>query len=494
MGEYYGTPKEVWGFRTKAVRGTPRTIARGFLLANTSLFQFEAGLAGLKVQRVILSLGAAHVILKQLHCGYRIHRSYVTVHMDHSGRVFLAKNRAVPARLLPAAFDQRINRNEAVRRARRCLPKKGRPAVLRETEQLWFPRKDELVPAWKVRLTREAPREEWIIYLSARNGAILNRYDNLAETTAGRALVFDPNPVTALGDHKLLLTPTKRPRRPPPVAYREVTLLGLDASGTLSGDKVTTAPTRGRVRRTNGEFMLRSHERGFEEVMVYFHVDAALRRLDQLGYRGRRAIFREPVRANVNGTRDDNSWYSPVDRMLTFGTGYIDDAEDAETILHEFGHAIQDAICPDFGQSPQAAAMGEGFGDYFAASFFESRKPARYSATVMSWDGLLYGLRSRFDPPCLRRLDSALTFDDFDEKGDEHDNGTIWSATLWDVRAALGRELADTLIIESHFQLDGFTTFARGARAIIDADRNLYGGRHHKALTRVLRRRRIRPL
>jgi len=30
--------------------------------------------------------------------------------------------------------------------------------------------------------------------------------------------------------------------------------------------------------------------------------------------------------------------------MLTFGTGAIDDAEDAQTILHELGHVIQDAI------------------------------------------------------------------------------------------------------------------------------------------------------
>jgi len=52
----------------------------------------------------------------------------------------------------------------------------------------------------------------------------------------------------------------------------------------------------------------------------------------------------------------------------------MDDAEDGETVLHEFGHAIQDAICPDFGQSPEAAAMGEGFGDYFAGSFFAAKR------------------------------------------------------------------------------------------------------------------------
>ncbi|MGH8673498.1 MAG: M36 family metallopeptidase, partial [Burkholderiales bacterium] len=318
--------------------------------------------------------------------------------------------------------------------------------------------------------------------------------DNLSESKEGLGRVFDPNPVTALGDYKLLIDAKKRARRPPPVAYKDVTLPGLDGSGTLSGENVTTAPTRGRIRRAKLEFLLDSNERGFEEVMVYYHVDTARRYLESLGYRGPRAIFKEAVRANVNGTRDDNSWYSPTAKMLAFGTGGIDDAEDAETILHEFGHAIQDAICPDFGQSKEAAAMGEGFGDYFAASFCESKKPARYGTSVMSWDGLFAGLSSRLDPPCLRRVDSKMTYADFDPRGDEHDNGQLWSATLWEVRKLLGREKSDRVILESHFQLDGFTTFARGARAILDADRNLEKGRHVAALTRIFRRRKIGPL
>ena len=61
-------------------------------------------------------------------------------------------------------------------------------------------------------------------------------------------------------------------------------------------------------------------------------------------------------------------------------------------------------------------------------------------------------------------------------------------------RAALAPEKADRIILESHFQLDGFTTFARGARAILDADRNLEGGKHVAALQRIFRRRKIGPL
>jgi hypothetical protein len=112
----------------------------------------------------------------------------------------------------------------------------------------------------------------------------------------------------------------------------------------------------------------------------------------------------------------------------------------------------------------------------------------------MSWDGLRAGLSAGIDPPCLRRVDESWTYRDFDEQADEHDNGPIWAATLWDVREALGAPAADRVIVESHFQLDGFTTFARGARAIVDADEHLERGRHRAALTAIFRRRRIGPL
>jgi extracellular elastinolytic metalloproteinase len=96
----------------------------------------------------------------------------------------------------------------------------------------------------------------------------------------------------------------------------------------------------------------------------------------------------------------------------------------------------------------------------------------------------------------VRRVDEQLTYESFDhsENAEEHDNGQIWAATLWDVRTAVGRDIADTIILESHFQLDGFTTFARGARAIIDADCNLYYGRHMARLRQVFHRRGIGPV
>ncbi|MGH8678209.1 MAG: hypothetical protein ACREUQ_07660, partial [Burkholderiales bacterium] len=62
-GEYYGTPKEVWGFRAGAQRGASTSIALAFIAANRRIFELPETLEGLEVKRVIRSLGAHHVIL-----------------------------------------------------------------------------------------------------------------------------------------------------------------------------------------------------------------------------------------------------------------------------------------------------------------------------------------------------------------------------------------------------------------------------------------------
>ncbi|HEV7746580.1 MAG TPA: M36 family metallopeptidase [Pyrinomonadaceae bacterium] len=488
-GTSYGTPKEVWGFRTRARRGRPEIIARDFLKANHKFLALEPHL--LRRTRVIESLGAHHIIHQQRLHKVPIHRAYVTVHLDRNGRVYLVKNRAVPRELLQPSADFEISKTTAWQKARRSVTKKPHGAIVIKAEPIWFPLKSKLRPAYKVRVRELKPRGDWLVFVDAKTGLVLGKYDNLA-SASGVADVFDPSPVIALGGTARLLKNGKA-LTPPSEAYTRVTLRDLDNTGHLDGRRVTTNTTKGRVQRKDRRFIFTSDHPGFEEVMAYFHIDRAIRYLESMGYRGPRAIFNEPLPVDANGTKEDNAWYSPHDRSLTFGLGGIDEAEDAEIILHELGHAIQDAICPGFGQSAEAAAMGEGFGDYFAASFFAEKKTRRYQTLFASWDGIEDGLG---DPPFVRRLNEGLTYESFDhsDSGDEHDNGQIWSATLWEVRSALGRDIADRIILEGHFQLDGFTTFARGARAIIDADRNLHRGRHVARLRTIFHLRGIGPV
>jgi len=74
-GRSYGTPKELWGFRTAAVRGTPRAIARRFLRDSAELLGIQSVRSRLRLARVIESVGAVHVIFQQGFRGRRIHRS-----------------------------------------------------------------------------------------------------------------------------------------------------------------------------------------------------------------------------------------------------------------------------------------------------------------------------------------------------------------------------------------------------------------------------------
>ena len=504
-GTTYDTPKELWGFLTPRRRDLARKIAHEVLNANADTL----GIDGLKltVWRHIVSMGADHIILSQTLDKKPVHRAYVTVHLDKQGRAFLIKNRAIPKDFLPKRLKRFVLTPErAVALARRSVRAQG--ATMRTFPPLacWFPRGAHVVPAYRVRIHRKTPthRSEWIVFVHAGTGSILSKYDNLAAASF-RARLFDPNPLARVSVKTLThvtRSGAKRAAIPPPEAYETLTLRGVSSSGLLNGPRVTTRPTDNRVH-VRGVFDQPAPSLHFDEVMAYYHVDAAMRHIEGLGYKGHRRIFKKedknlPLHVDAHGFADDNSQYSPGDRTITFGRGGIDDAQDGETIVHEFGHAVQDAICPDFGQSAEAAAMGEGFGDYLAASIFAAKKPRNLQRLVMSWDAFeISGDISDKHPPRLRSLDSKKTYESFDHSAsaDEHDNGEIWSATLWEVRRCFKKPKdADTVIVESHFQLDGFTTFARAARAMIDADRNLYKGTHIARLKRVFRKRGIGPV
>jgi len=498
--------REVWGFRTRPLaratldKSGAHDIAREFLAAHVMLLRLRELLDDLREPRILEGLGGFHVLFRQNHLGLKIHRAFVTVHMDRAGRVYLVKESVVPKRHLSDEFTFRIGQDEARSIAKRHISSAARGAVTTRVEPLWYWSTKLILPAWKVRVHRAKPRSEWIVFVDAATRRVLHRWDNLAlakrvAPTRVMARLFDPNPVVASPEWEPLRLKNgrraKRPRRPPPEAYRSVIMRGLDGSGHFTGRRASTKATRRPYRYRSGRFVRQSGERGFNEAMAYYHVDSAIAYVERLGYRGTRRIFPGALEIDAHFTREDQSYFSSEDRVLRLGYGGVDDAEDAEVILHELGHAIQDFICRDFGQSPEAAAMGEGFGDYFAASFFAKKKPAEFRDTVMSWDGV----RERGShPPCARRMDAPRNYDDFKPRGDEHNNGKIWSATLWDIRNALEPKIADTIIIESHYQLDGWATMASGARAIIDAARNLKLGRHSSTLISIFRHRRIGPV
>jgi len=75
--------------------------------------------------------------------------------------------------------------------------------------------------------------------------------------------------------------------------------------------------------------------------------------------------------------------------------------------------------------------------------------------------------------------------------GECHEDGEIWSACLWEVRTLLGIKKADTIIIESIFYLNQYSGFKDGALAVIQAEKNLNGGKKTRKLEKLFRERGI---
>ncbi len=110
------------GLPRPARSGPAGAVAVRFLLARADLLGLKGLGHDLAHRKTLTSAGAHHVILSQRLRGVRIHRAYVTVHMDRAQRIYLVKNRAVPADFLPprpARRSARSRRAVALRRATR---------------------------------------------------------------------------------------------------------------------------------------------------------------------------------------------------------------------------------------------------------------------------------------------------------------------------------------------------------------------------------------
>jgi zinc metalloprotease ZmpB len=311
-------------------------------------------------------------------------------------------------------------------------------------------------------------------------------------TSTGTGQVFFPNPVASLQDQSLTDQKDANYAALQP-AYKTVTLTNLDGSGYLRGDWANIHRETGNdtFSATNTFIFTRDDER-FEQVMAYYWVTEAQKYIQSLGFgTTRRPINMESQDVRINQYGVDNSYSWDKHDVLRFGKGGVDDAEDAEVILHEYGHAIQDSqMTPfGFGTSVEAGSIGEGFGDYWAVTVSNVIAPTPDPACVADWDSVSY---TSTVPHCLRRVDRDLHYPE-DLNGRVHHDGQIWSRALWDIRNALGNVKADTLILEAQFQFAPDTSMPAAAQATVDAAKALYGPSAAKTVLAAFQARGILP-
>lgn len=484
-------PKKIYGFETEKYEGTPKEIAEAFLKENMDVLKISADLGDLKFDKVTESLGASTVLFQQYFNGTPIHGAWVTIHINKNNRIFMVKNDTVPV----SKLNEKIGAAKAgplpESRIDLIIKKKIEEYGILNTdiqkETMIYPLKGNLRQAWKVKFGTKQPAASWILFIDGIDGHIIEER-NVLRKAKGKGLVFMPNPVVTL-DRDDLLDEVDKDQDILKKAYKSVVLNDLESGGNLKGPYADTTNTPDTAKSSNLEFLYTREDDRFEEVMAYYHIDSMQRYIQSLGFQGEKAILEHPIKINAHGGPDDNSYYdpSPGKKDLTFGDGGVDDAEDGDIILHEYGHAIQDAIIPGFGQKSEGGAMGEGFGDYVAGTFFYKFKKKPRKVRIGEWDAKGYGGGGA---ECLRRLDSKKHYPE-DMVEEVHDDGEIWSACLWKVKALLGKKKADTVILESHFYLSQYSDFRDGADAIITAEKNLYEGKKTKGLIKIFKDRGI---
>lgn len=198
----------------------------------------------------------------------------------------------------------------------------------------------------------------------------------------------------------------------------------------------------------------------------------------------------------------------------------VDTAEDADVVLHEYGHPLYDGAIPG-GVVPNtdptqndhlSRSMGEGFCDYQAAMWAEFRgRAGRDSATVEAWMAAPSGLTgdTATGGP-VRRLDSVINFDDFldptynptitladgrpEYRMHIYTAGEIWSSALWEIKKRVGFRVANRAIYEHHYwRNDKFDSMASGAQALLDAHDFMDYGRCAAQIRSVFVQKRILP-
>lgn len=377
--------------------------------------------------------------------------------------------------------------------------------------------------AWQITVWTPQSGGEWEVLVDAASGDLIFVMDRVPHKhpephrkrvpgrVDGSGLVFNPDPLTssgngyggqyrdrndadseALNNERLEVT-LRDITQGPDGLYRlegpHVRIVGsAGIGGTASTPPAEPDPNAFRYTRADDNF---------EAVMAYYHVDASERYIRSLDL-GLRTSTRV-LRVNPHGLGDqDNSVYYFRQHALAFGDGGIDDAEDAEVILHEYGHGVLETNAPDLFDGAEGSALHEGWADYWAVSYTRGLMdsgvvPPHDWRHVFSWDGNeTWG---------GRRLDG---FGKYGEVTDCHDgfclrsqwytDGAFWATAVMEIYDEIGKEATDRLALYSQLYLAHPASLLDAAAAFVQADADLFGGRHlGKIISRFGERNLLNP-
>ena len=218
----------------------------------------------------------------------------------------------------------------------------------------------------------------------------------------------------------------------------------------------------------------------FEDVNVYYHITEMQKYLQSLGFT--LANYQIEVDAHAKNGEDNSNFTTsgPGTGFLLFGEGGVDDAEDADVIIHEYAHAISHSAAPYSNVGFERQAIDEGFSDYMAATY--SRRLSEYAwDMVFTWDG--------HNEYWSGRTASSNKSLPYSSNSNIFDVGEIYSSALMEGWETLGGTVMDKIVLTSIFYFAPNMTLQDAGQALLVADQQVYNGVHIEELTLILMKR-----
>lgn len=472
--------------------GNP-TTAELLSLAEQRLPLLSRSAASLELQRVFRSPGGVHHSFKQTLNGIPITDRILQINMTRGYRV-MNFGRYILEEDLPIVGDFLVDplSVEAEVRSNYHL---DQPDFRLNISQEYFPEEDFLRPVYRAETYGTGISENYELFYDATDLTLvlernLTTYHHRSSgDTDCIAKVFNPDPLTSAHvqygfpyiNGSTVKTGECDPDEDSPwLNGMRVTRTLRDISNTngvmrLQGPYVTIIDSleppyyNNPVSINDCAFEYKRGEQEFEAVNAYYHIDTFQRYIQTLGFD---SLFNYPIQVDPHGLYcNDNSKFVPNggSAWLGFGEGCVDDAEDADVVIHEYGHALSYAALPGANIGTERQGLDEGIGDYFAASYSMAIDTFRW-ADLFTWDG-------HNDCWPGREGASSITYPQTNVF-DIYQVGELWVSALMVVHQQIGRTPADRIQLEALSMNIQSTKIPDAAQYILDADSMLYGGQY----------------
>jgi zinc metalloprotease ZmpB len=449
----------------------PESMARSYLMSNQSLLGLRPNdISNLKLHAIRASQTGHTVRLRQMCNGLPVNKNAeITVHITKNNVVDYLMN----GFQYGVQMDVPANLPVSATMARQLVDKQLNltSTVTDETSQLMVLHHDSKnYLVHHIVFLAEQPLGEWDAYVDARTGTILKLEDaslyhkseheepNIPAATNmlwvvppavnGSGLIFEPDPLSSAtvayaGNYvdNSDATNASLEAEQFTVDLLDITLTGTTYSlvGPYAAIQDFEAPNKGLFTQSSPTFNFNRAQDGFEAVNTYYHIDNMMRYLNlTLGVTIMPYQYAGGVRFDPSGLSGaDNSHYIGSTGRLAFGEGGVDDAEDADVVVHELGHGIHDWITS--GGLSQVNGLSEGSGDYWAGSY--SRSVGNWVSSdpaynwMFNWDG--------HNPFWGGRILNYTAVYPGGLVGAIHTDGQIWATAMMNVWNDIGREKSD---------------------------------------------------